>query len=134
VRVDEPRRDDQPIDIDHPGNVADIDRREVVDRKDPIPQDPDVRASPGCPSAIDDGAATEEEIEGGHALMMPPRTATSPTGRRPTSGPLLQSALRGAIAQLEEHLHGMQGVRGSSPRSSTRTWNRRPSPLADGGG
>ena len=33
--------------------------------------------------------------------------------------PLVDSAFRGAIAQLEEHLHGMQGVRGSSPRSST---------------
>ena len=29
----------------------------------------------------------------------------------------------GAIAQLGEHLHGMQKVRGSSPRRSTKTRN-----------
>ena len=57
-----------------------------------------------------------------------------PLGRQ-RPDPLVQSALRGAIAQLGEHLHGMQGVRGSSPRSSTiDATNRRPSPLADGGG
>ena len=42
---------------------------------------------------------------------------------------------RGAIAQLEEHLHGMQGVRGSSPRSSTNrdeTADPHPSPARRG--
>jgi hypothetical protein len=29
---------------------------------------------------------------------------------------------RGAVAQLEEHLNGIQGVRGSSPLSSTKVW------------
>src|SRR6476646_6367281 len=43
----------------------------------------------------------------------------NPTTIRTDPPPLLNSAFRGAIAQLEEHLHGMQGVRGSSPRSST---------------
>ena len=49
--------------------------------------------------------------------------------------PLLNSASRGAIAQLEEHLHGMQGVRGSSPRSSTNrdeTPKPHPSPARRG--
>ena len=45
-----------------------------------------------------------------------PRTVAS-------DGPLVDSAFRGAIAQLEERLHGMQKVRGSSPRGST---NERP--------
>src|SRR6476620_6848566 len=34
----------------------------------------------------------------------------------------------GAVAQLVAHLHGMQGVRGSSPLSSTST-EREPSPV-----
>jgi hypothetical protein len=29
---------------------------------------------------------------------------------------------RGAVAQLEEHLNGIQGVRGSNPLSSTKFW------------
>ena len=29
--------------------------------------------------------------------------------------------MNGAVAQLVAHLHGMQGVRGSNPLSSTRT-------------
>ena len=32
----------------------------------------------------------------------------------------LHSPICGAIAQLVEHLHGMQGVNGSTPFSSTR--------------
>ena len=39
---------------------------------------------------------------------------------------------RGAIAQLEEHLHGMQKVRGSSPRRST-TPTRMPDPRRQAG-
>ena len=31
-------------------------------------------------------------------------------------------AARGAVAQLEEHLNGIQGVRGSNPLSSTKFW------------
>ncbi len=31
---------------------------------------------------------------------------------------------RGAVAQLEEHLNGIQGVRGSNPLSSTKFWQR----------
>lgn len=54
---------------------------------------------------------------------------------RPRREPLLNSPFRGAIAQLEEHLHGMQGVRGSSPRSSTtRDETAKPSPLAGAAG
>ena len=33
---------------------------------------------------------------------------------------LLVLMSRGGIAQLAEHLHGMQGVRGSNPRTSTK--------------
>ena len=54
---------------------------------------------------------------------------------RAQTTPLVQFALRGAIAQLGEHLHGMQGVRGSSPRSSTRranTADTHPSPARRG--
>ncbi len=43
---------------------------------------------------------------------------------RSAAGALVNSPSRGAIAQLEEHLHGMQGVRGSSPRSSTNDRDR----------
>ena len=44
--------------------------------------------------------------------------------RRETLGNVLR--VRGGVAQLVAHLHGMQGVRGSSPLTSTRT--RRPGP------
>ena len=56
---------------------------------------------------------------------MPNSPAEQPvkTGRvapdsTPTSGPI-----RGVVAQLGEHLHGMQGVGGSSPPSSTPSRN-----------
>ncbi len=34
--------------------------------------------------------------------------------------PVSASLIHGAVAQLVAHLHGMQGVRGSSPLSSTK--------------
>ena len=74
MRIDEPGCDDQPADIDHSGHVPGIDRRQVVDRQDPVPEDADVRAAAGRAGAVHDGAAAEQEIEGRHALMMPPRT------------------------------------------------------------
>ena len=136
VRIDEPRRDHESPGIDHLRHIARVDHRKVVDGEDAVSEDTDVGATPGRSRPIHDGPAAHEEVEGGHALMMTPRTGASPDGlrrasilrrgcpntptHRPTADPLLQSALRGAIAQLEEHLHGMQGVRGSSPRSSTR--------------
>ena len=39
------------------------------------------------------------------------------TGRR---GFVNYLSARGAVAQLEEHLNGIQGVRGSNPLSSTK--------------
>ena len=67
---------------------------------------------------------------------MVPRSCRRPAGVPDRRSPLVDSAFRGAIAQLEEHLHGMQGVRGSSPRSSTnRDETRRPlTPRRRGGG
>ncbi len=64
----------------------------------------------------------------GHAVA----ARASPVGSRP----LIYSPFRGAIAQLEEHLNGMQGVRGSSPRSSTspRRDRRNPTPRRRGEG
>ena len=48
---------------------------------------------------------------------------------------LYHSRARGAIAQLEEHLHGMQGVQGSSPCSSTNPLlTHRPRLWLSGGG
>ena len=61
--------------------------------------------------------------------------ASGPLTDRRLTDPLVQFPLRGAIAQLGEHLHGMQGVRGSSPRSSTRranTADTHPSPARRG--
>ena len=37
---------------------------------------------------------------------------------------LIKSSKRGAVAQLEEYLNGIQGVRGSNPLSSTNFFNR----------
>ncbi len=78
VRVDEPRRNDETRGVDHVRDAPGVDRREVVDREDPVTQDPDIRATPGRPGAIHDGAAVQKQVEDGHALMMTPRTATSP--------------------------------------------------------
>jgi hypothetical protein len=36
----------------------------------------------------------------------------------------LKSGFYGAVAQLVAHLHGMEGVRGSNPLSSTDVWSR----------
>jgi prevent-host-death family protein len=47
-------------------------------------------------------------------------------GQRACLNPASQFEFPGAIAQLGEHLHGMQGVAGSSPASST------PSPIEVG--
>ena len=85
VRVDESGRDDEPAGVDHLRDVARVDRREVVDREDPVAQDPDVRAATGRSGAIHDGAAAQEQVEGGHPLMMPARTGTSPDGVRRAS-------------------------------------------------
>ncbi|MEN9542944.1 MAG: hypothetical protein RJB54_444 [Actinomycetota bacterium] len=42
-----------------------------------------------------------------------------------SSGKVCRATKLGAIAQLVAHLHGMQGVRGSSPLSSTDNfWKR----------
>ncbi len=46
------------------------------------------------------------------------RKAALSSGKVGNSGNQLRRF--GAIAQLVAHLHGMQGVRGSSPLSSTR--------------
>ena len=53
-------------------------------------------------------------------------TVSRRDGDRSASDALLELPLaHGAIAQLGEHLHGMQKVRGSSPRRST-TLAKRP--------
>ena len=62
------------------------------------------------------------------------RPAGPLTDRRLTD-PLVQFPLRGAIAQLGERLHGIQKVRGSSPRSSTSERTPpTPTPRRRGGG
>ncbi len=83
-------------------------------------------------------------VQGGrHSSRMVTRPRSMPSrldGRQLSADPgprrpLVECALRGAIAQLEEHLHGMQGVRGSSPRSSTMNRDSRPpTPRPAGGG
>ena len=73
VRVDEPRRDDETRGVDHVRDARGVDRRQVVDREDPVTQHPDVRATPGRPGAIHNGAAVQKQVEDGHPLMMTPR-------------------------------------------------------------
>ena len=124
VRIDEPWRHGPSRDVDDRRDRPILDRREVADGQDPVAQDADIRQLPGCAGAIDHEAATQQQVERRHRWMMPPHVPAESERRveRVPGGPpdpLLQSAARGAIAQLGEHLHGMQGVRGSSPRSST---------------
>src|SRR5258707_14040221 len=102
----------------------------------------------GRPRLVADRMRTEAMVSHPPARTGPPARLASGGGRdrpeksskgegpaRDDRGPLIYSAIRGAIAQLEEHLHGMQGVRGSSPRSSTtatRQRNPHPSPAQRG--
>ena len=75
VRVDEPRGDDKTGGIDHLRHADVIDRRQVIDGEDAVAEHADVRATAGSATAIDDGAVANQQIEGGHVEMMPPRTA-----------------------------------------------------------
>ena len=97
--------------------------RQVADREDPVAEHADVGALARAPRVP--------------SITVPPRSSRSNAVMRGWCHvrPLLNSASRGAIAQLEEHLHGMQGVRGSSPRSSTNrdeTPKPHPSPARRG--
>jgi prevent-host-death family protein len=47
------------------------------------------------------------------------RVTPTKNGQRACLNLAVDFEFPGAVAQLEEHLHGMQGVRGSSPLSST---------------
>ena len=111
VRIDEPGRDDTARARRGPARPRpSVDGGQIADGQDPVAADtPTSAGRPGRPGAIDDacrrGAAGRSDRPSGTIGA--------------TFGPLVDSAFRGAIAQLEEHLHGMQGVRGSSPRSST---------------
>ena len=130
MRVDEAGRHDTIRDVEHQPDLVRAHDPEIADREDPVAEHADIGTPSRDPRAIDDGPAPKEQVEAGHASN--DATAHHPPCRvRPP--PLVDSAFRGAIAQLEERLHGMQKVRGSSPRSSTMS-DRRPSPLADGGG
>jgi hypothetical protein len=74
VRVDEAWRDDMPGGIDHvPGTVG-RDRARVVDGGDPVAPQGDVGEPSGGAGPIDDGPAAEQQVEGGHDVMMPSRT------------------------------------------------------------
>jgi hypothetical protein len=74
VGVDEAGGDDEPTGVDHLRHVTRVHGREIVDRQDPVAQDADVGGAPRGAGAIDDGPAAHEQVESGHALMMPPRT------------------------------------------------------------
>jgi prevent-host-death family protein len=66
-------------------------------------------------------AATKLAIPGNRIIDL--RVKPPKNGQRACLNLAVDFELPGAVAQLEEHLHGMQGARGSSPLSST------PSPL-----
>ena len=85
VRIDESRRDHESPGIDHLRHIARVDHRKVVDGEDAVSEDTDVGATPGRSRPIHDGPAAHEEVEGGHALMMTPRTGASPDGLRRAS-------------------------------------------------
>ena len=79
VRVDEPRARRRARSRRSPARRrASSTADEVVDGQDPVAEDADVGTAPGRPGPVDDGAAAQEQVEGGHAVMMPPRTGTSP--------------------------------------------------------
>src|SRR5690606_19607820 len=70
---------------------------------------------------------------GGWSLTTLDRRSRPPTGslaggtrsrREPPVRRMLLVVVLGAVAQLVAHLHGMQGVRGSSPLSSTDMTSR----------
>src|SRR6185369_5938916 len=115
VRIDEARRDHAAGDIEHALYLARVDRRQVADSQDPVAEDADVGWAAGAPGPVDEGPTAKQEVERGHAAMVTGSDRYQPPRIRTDAPPLLNSAFRGAIAQLEEHLHGMQGVRGSSP-------------------
>ena len=136
VRIDETRaRRPGPLTSRTVSTLALVDRRQVADREDPIAEHADVggttRARPSRRSGSRPGATGRmRSCCDGDTFER-----DSPSATRTAARPLLNSAFRGAIAQLEEHLHGMQGVRGSSPRSSTnRDETADPSPLAGAAG
>ena len=80
--------------------------------RSPSPRRPHGARAPG---PVDDGPTTDEQVE--------PHGQASYRGPLHARGSCVALAIlpvrRGAIAQLGERLNGMQGVRGSSPRSST---------------
>ena len=80
-----PGRDDEPAGVDHLRDIARIDRREVVDGQDAVPEDADVGTAPGRSGPVHDGPAAHEQVESGHPLMMTARTGTSPDGVRRAS-------------------------------------------------
>ena len=81
MRVDEPGRDDASRGVDDGGDLTTIRGRKIADPQDAVAQHADVRASSWRAGPIDYGAAANEQVEGGHAQMMPPGTATSPKPR-----------------------------------------------------
>ena len=129
VRVDEPRRDDASARRRGPSRCRPRRPPTGPDGEDPVAEDADVGAhdrGSRCRRSRSRRGAAGRSRSCGDGDRSAARTAARP---------LLNSAFRGAIAQLEEHLHGMQGVRGSSPRSSTtRDETAEPSPLAGAAG
>ena len=141
VRVDEPGRDDPPADLEDGRHLAVRDRRQVADGQDPVAEDADIgRTRPGVrsrrsPSRHGAAGRRSSPRDGDRFDRASDRPTTARPSSRTERSPLVDSAFRGAIAQLEEHLHGMQGVRGSSPRSSTNrdeTATSHPSPARRG--
>ena len=81
MRIDEPGGHDPAGHVEHESDLVGADDAEVADGEDPVAEHADIGTPSRDPRAIDDGPAPKEQVEAGHAVMMPRATTRQPVRR-----------------------------------------------------